>query len=150
MIKQDFRIPKKFSFQFFSKDEVKKIIRDLKNSKYVTGEIPTKILKECKFTFEILTHCVNESFASGEFPDCLKQANNSSIFPKDDPLDKENYRPSSILPLIFKVYEKLLYNRLSDNKENIFNVILFTVMASKKRAVRNTHCLSYCSRGERN
>ena len=70
MIKQDFRIPKKFSFQLFSKDEVKKIIRDLKNSKYVRGEIPTKILKKCKFTFEILTHCGNKCFASGESPDC--------------------------------------------------------------------------------
>ena len=39
-------------------------------------------------------------------------------------LDKENYRPVSILPLLSKVYEKLLYNRLSDYVENNFNVIL--------------------------
>ena len=43
MIKQNFRIPKKFSFQFASKDVVKKIIKDLKNSKSVGGENPTKI-----------------------------------------------------------------------------------------------------------
>ena len=43
MIKQNFRISKKFSFQPVSKDEVKKIIKDLKNSKSVGGEIPTKI-----------------------------------------------------------------------------------------------------------
>ena len=67
---------------------------------------------------------MNKSFTSGEFPDCLKQANVSPIFKKDDPLDKENYRPVSILPLLSKVYEKLLYNRLSDYVENIFNVIL--------------------------
>ena len=53
------------------------------------------------------------------FPDCLKQANVSPIFKKDDPLDKENYRPVSILPLLSKVYEKLLYNRLSDYVENL-------------------------------
>ena len=87
------------------------------------GKIPTKILKECKFTFEILMHCVNKFFVSGEFPDCLKQVNSSPIFNKDDSLDKESYRPS-ILPLISKVYEKLLYNRLYDHVENIFNVIL--------------------------
>ena len=45
MIKQNFRTPKKFSFQPVSKDEVKKIMKDLKNSKSVGGEIPTKILK---------------------------------------------------------------------------------------------------------
>ena len=33
MIKRNFRIPKKFSFQLISKDEVKKIIKDLNNSK---------------------------------------------------------------------------------------------------------------------
>ena len=88
------------------------------------GEIPTKILKECKFTFEILTHCVNKSFVSGKFPYCLKQVNNSPIFKKDDSLDKESYRPVSILPLISKAYEKLLDNRLYDHVENIFNVIL--------------------------
>ena len=111
--RQNFSSPKKFSFQLVSKDEIKKVIKDLKNSKTVDGEIPTKILKECEFTFEILTQCVNKSFATGEFPDCLKQANVSPIFKKHDTLDKENYRPVSILPLLSKVYEKLLYNRFS-------------------------------------
>ena len=50
MIKQNFRIPKNFSFQPVSKDEVKKIIKDLKNSKSVWGKIQTKILKEYEFT----------------------------------------------------------------------------------------------------
>ena len=71
-----------------------------------------------------MKQCVNKSFACGEFLDCLKQANVSPIFKKDDPLDKENYRPVSILPLLAKVYEKLLYNGLSYYVENIFNVIL--------------------------
>ena len=43
MIKQKFRISKKFSLEPVSKDEVKKIIKDLKYSKSVGGEIPTKI-----------------------------------------------------------------------------------------------------------
>ena len=47
----------------------------MKNSKSAGGEIPIKILKECGFTYDILTHCVNMSFVSGEFPDCLKQVN---------------------------------------------------------------------------
>ena len=74
-------------------------------------------LKECEFTFDILY------FASGEFPDCLKQNNVLPIFKKDEPLGKENCRPIIILPLLFNVYEKLLYNRLSDHVENIFNPI---------------------------
>ena len=103
MVKQNSRISKEFSFRPISEDEIKNMIKDLKNSKSVGGEIPIKILKEWEFTFEILTKCVNRSFASEEFPDCLKQANVSPIFKKDEPLDKENYRPVSILPLLSKV-----------------------------------------------
>ena len=72
-----------------------------------------------------MSQCGSKSFASKEFPDCLKQAKVSPIFKNDDPLDKENYRPVSILPLLSKVYEKLLYNGLSDYVEKIFNVILW-------------------------
>ena len=42
MIKQNFRIPKKFSFQPVSKDEVKKITKDLKNSKSVGEKFQQK------------------------------------------------------------------------------------------------------------
>ena len=71
-----------------------------------------------------MTQSINKSFTSGEFRDYLKQVNVSPIFMKDDSLDKENYRPVSILPLLSKAYEKLLYNQLPDYVENIFNVIL--------------------------
>ena len=50
MIKQNFRISKKFSLGHVSKDEVKKTIKDLKNIKSLGEEIPTKIFKECEFT----------------------------------------------------------------------------------------------------
>ena len=39
------------------------------------------------------------------FPDCLKEANVTPIFKNDDPLDKENYHPVSIFPLLSKVFE---------------------------------------------
>ena len=82
MIKQNFRISKKSSFQPVSKDEVKKIIKILKIVNLWEGgrEIPTKILKECEFIFEILTQRVNKSFASGEVPDFLKETNILPIF----------------------------------------------------------------------
>ena len=37
IIKQNFKIPKRFSFETVSKDEVKKIIKDLQNSKSMGG-----------------------------------------------------------------------------------------------------------------
>ena len=41
-------------------------------------------------------------------------ANVTPVFKKEDPLDKSNYRPVSILPLLLKVYERVIYNQLSE------------------------------------
>ena len=123
-IKAKFNSVRIFSFQPVSVDDVKTVIRDLKNNKSAGGEIPIQILKESEFTFGILTNCVNKSIETGCFPDSLKAANITPIFKKDDPLDKANYRPVSILPLISKVYERLIYNQLSEYSESFLSHIL--------------------------
>ena len=112
-IKQNFNITSKFSFQPVFVNDVKQVIKNLKSNKSVRGDIPTNILKECNFTCFALADCINKSFENGTFPDCLKEANITPIFKKDDPLDKGNYRPVSILPLLSKVFEKLIYTQLS-------------------------------------
>ena len=71
----------------------------------------------------------------GCFPDSLKEANISPIVKKDDPFDKSNYRPVSILPLISKVYERLIYNQLSEYTEPFLSHIL--------RGFRKTHCTQH-------
>ena len=123
-IKANFNSVCIFSFQPVCVDDVKTVIQDLKNNKSVGGEIPIQILKESEFTFETLTNCINKSIETGYFPDSLKEANITPIFKKDDPLDKSNYRPVSILPLISKVYERLIYNQLSEYTESFLNHIL--------------------------
>ena len=87
-------------------------------------EMPTKILKECEFAFDVLTKCINKSVETGYFPDSLKLANVAPVFKKEDRLDKSNYRPVSILPLLSKVYEKVIYNQLPDYSDNFLNNIL--------------------------
>ena len=78
------------------------------NIKAASGEIPVKILKSCGCIFDILKNCMNQSVETSNFPDCLKTANITLISKKNDPLNKLNYRPISILPLLSKVYEKLI------------------------------------------
>ena len=73
--------------------------------KQVGGNIPTNILRKFSFQFSVLADCINKSFETGTFPDCLKEANITPIFKNDDPLDKENYHPVSIFPLLSKVFE---------------------------------------------
>ena len=111
-------IKAKFSKILVSVDDIKTVIRDLKNNKSAGGEKPIQILKESEFTFGILTNCINKSIETGCFPDSLKAANITPIFKKDDPLDKANYRSVSILPLISKVCERLIYNQLSEYSES--------------------------------
>ena len=102
----------------------KTVVKDLKNNKSVGGEIPIQILRESEFTFETLTNCINNSIETGYFPDSLKEANIAPIFKKDDPLNKSNYRPVSILPLISKVFERLIDNQLSEYTKSFLNHIL--------------------------
>ena len=42
----------------------------------------------------------------------MKYAEVASIHKKDDKTDKENYRPITILPILSKVYERLMYNQI--------------------------------------
>ena len=59
------------------------------------------------------------------FPDCLKDANITPSFKKEDPLDKKNYLPDSILPLLLKTIKKLIYKQLSNYVESILSSILY-------------------------
>ena len=83
------------------------------------------MLKESEFTFECLKNCINHSIEeTGIFPSSLKLGNITPIFKKDGPLEKSNYRPVSILPLLSKVYERIIYNQSSQHSEQFLNSIL--------------------------
>ena len=97
-IKQNSNITRKFSFQSVFVNNVKQVIKDLTSSKSVSRNISTNIMKECEFTFSVLTDCINKSFETGTFPNCLKEANVTPIFKKDDSLNKGNYCPVCELP----------------------------------------------------
>ena len=68
--------------------------------------------------------CINKATETGNFPDSLKMANVTPVFKKEDPLDKSNYRPVNILPLLSKVYERVIYNQLSEYSNNFLSVVL--------------------------
>ena len=76
----------------------------------LTGEIPIKIIKESTFCFPELTNCINESLTNNKFPDTSNFSDITPILKKLDPSDKANYRPVSILPLVSKVFKKLMYD----------------------------------------
>ena len=81
-------------------------------------------MKECDFTYEKLTNCINNSLSEGFFPDSLKRANIIPVHKKNDPLDKENCRPVSVLSLLSKVCERAIFNQLSKYMQKFLNKIL--------------------------
>ena len=54
----------------------------------------------------------------------MECANVRPIYKRVDPFDKKNYRPVSILPLLSKVYERVIYEEASNYFEPFFNEIL--------------------------
>ena len=77
--------------------------------------IPNRILKNVK---DILTPSItdifNASIKSKTFPDDFKIARVTPIFKEGDTEDLGNYRPISILALIARIFEGLLYKQLHD------------------------------------
>ena len=68
-----------------------------------------------------LCHIFNLSFTSCRFPDALKIARVVPIFKKGSNDIPGNYRPISVLPLISKILERIVNNRLVTylNKYNL-------------------------------
>ena len=81
-------------------------------------------MKECDFSFGFLTNCINEAIKNKKFPDSLELPNIVPGHKKKDATDKANYRPVSILPLLSKVFEKVMYIQLYDYMENFLNQLL--------------------------
>ena len=115
-----------FSFTPVSNDTVAKVISNL-NTKKATGvdNISAKIIKACAPSLSYhISNLINFSFIACEFPTGLKRAQVIPLFKKKDPLNKENYRPVSILPTISKVYERIMHDQLTEHFDKIFNPFL--------------------------
>ena len=102
-----------FDFNFVSSDNISKIINSLDPSKKMRGAIPTKIVKLAnKKNCKDLANCINECIKQSKFPNELNMADITPIFKKEDPLDKINYRPISILTTVSKISQRILFNQL--------------------------------------
>ena len=55
-----------------------------------------------------VTKTINHSLKEYTFPDELKKSEVIPVYKKVDPLQKENYRPVSLLPHISEVFERVI------------------------------------------
>ena len=88
----------------------KEFCEKLPLEKATAGKIPVDISKNSEFCFSDLTKCISKSFNENTFQDTLKLSKIVPVFKKPDPIDKTNFRLVSVLPLLSKVFEKIMYD----------------------------------------
>ena len=95
--------------------DIEKKLRSLNPNKTCTFKnIPPKILKESReCCSDILQKHFNNTLSNKEFPDELKLVDATPIYKKDDPNKSKNYRPVSVLPVVSKVFEKIMHDQIS-------------------------------------
>ena len=114
-IKENVSIETTFSFSEVRYEDVMLEVNNLDVKKAGTN-IPTKLLKQMnEVIVEPLMHIwKDEIIKNKKFPSKLKLADITPIFKKLDSLLKKNYRPVSILPVVSKIFERLMQGQMKD------------------------------------
>ena len=116
--------------------EIENIIKSLKpKNSYGYDEISVKILKICSpFIATPLNYICNRAILSGTFPSCLKYSVIKPLFKKGGKKDIKNYRPISLLTSLSKVFEKMIYIRLT----NHIKIIIYYLLSSMDLEVKSS------------
>jgi hypothetical protein len=100
----------------FATAETTKAIKELKAGKApgFDGIHPEFLIHCGKYATKWLTQFFTDILSSGNMPDKMKRAKIIAILKPGKPPDHpKSYRPIALLSVIFKLLEKLLYNRIS-------------------------------------
>ena len=90
------------------------LLNKLSKSK-ATGldNISAKLSRECADLISItLCNIFNNSLSSGLFPDDWKCARVTPLFKQGERTDVNNYRPISVISIIAKVFERIVFDQL--------------------------------------
>ena len=103
------------------------------------ADLPVKLLKGNKdFFATYIAKYFNDSLKSAKFPNCLKLASITPVFKKNVCASKNNYRPVSVLPVISKIFERIIIcNQLSAFFEEIFSKF----QCGFRKGYSTQHCL---------
>ena len=86
-----------------------------KTSKDAYGFVQKEILDDCDILAPVIAHLMNRSQETGICPASSKVARVIPVYKnKGDESLYENYRPISLLPILSKIMERLIYDKLFD------------------------------------
>jgi hypothetical protein len=91
-----------------TEEEVVDLIKELDNKKSTRlDDIPDYVIKKCHTKIKTaLTHIINLSHSTGQFPDQLKRAKVKPLYKKGCDTEVGNYRPVSVITGFSKIIEK--------------------------------------------
>ena len=103
---------------YFSDTEVRDILKEttaLSNKKNgAFGNIPAKLLKKvsdiCASALNIIWN--KEIITQKSFPNNLRLGDETPVFKKEDASLLNNYRPVSVLPVVPKIYERIMQKQI--------------------------------------
>ena len=88
-----------------------------------------------------LTHVINLSLIQGVLPDDLKSARVVPLFKKNDKTEVGNYRPVSILMIISKVFERVVYDQVESYLDQ--KKILYKFQSGFRSRYSTDTCFTY-------
>ena len=115
-----------FEFEEITSEDVSKAIDSLKNkTSYGYDKLTSNMIKAAKDVLvQPLTIIINQCLKSGIFPDKLKIAKVIPVYKKGDNSSINNYRPISLLPVISKLFERIIHTQLMEYFQS--NNLLFS------------------------
>ena len=120
--------------------EIEEIIKQFQNGK--ASDISIQVIKKCSAKISPhLAYYFNFFMREGIFPDILKIGKITPVYKKGDKQLFENYRPISTLPIIGKIFEKIIYSRLYNflTSKNI----LYDNQFGFRKGHSTTHALNF-------
>ena len=105
---------RRFNFRPIVVQDIRDAMSKIKTSKSLGSDnISSYFLKlATPYIENSLVFMFNTSLETSQFPDSWKNARITPIFKDGDRAEKSNYRPISVLPVISRLFEKLLFNQL--------------------------------------
>ena len=104
--------PNSYSFSMVSENKILKYLNNLSATTGLDG-IPSIFVRDSAYVTACpLTHAINLSIIQGVVPDDLKSARVVPLFKKNGKTEVGNYQPVSILSIISKVFERVVYDQV--------------------------------------
>ena len=126
-----------------NENEIRQLIKSLKDTTAGFDDLNSMCLKiSSRFLLKPLTHICNLSISQGIFPEQLKMANVIPLYKSDDSMSFNNYRPVSVLCVLSKIFEKIMYNRVAAFLE-IFKILHDNQYGFRKKSSTHVALLTF-------